>query len=149
MAVKAPAEAFSERLNLVLDESGVPPKGSGRQLAIAKRFDVSQKGARRWLEGESFPEMHRAIAIAGAYDVCVEWLLTGSGPKHPGAPTDPDNPLSDVARRYKSAAVETQVLVEVALGMRPTVTLPGTSLTTLRQLLEGVRNVIANHTATA
>ena len=71
--------AFARRLNQALDANGYPLKGQGRQTAVAKRFDVSQKGARKWLEAESIPEMKRLPAIASVLGVTVEWLLSGQG----------------------------------------------------------------------
>lgn len=80
---------FAARLNEALDDIGYAPKGSGRQVALGKQFDVSQKGARKWLEGEAMPELTRAIQIAGALGVSVEWLLTGRGAKRAGAAPGP------------------------------------------------------------
>lgn len=74
-------EAFSKRLNEICDDMGVPPKGDGRQLRLAKRFEVNQKGARKWLEGEAMPQMTTMIAIARWADVNIEWLITGRGEK--------------------------------------------------------------------
>lgn len=72
-------DLFSERLNHALDINGIPTKGRGRQLVVAKMFNVSQKGASKWLEGQAFPEQERLIAIAERLKVNVEWLLTGKG----------------------------------------------------------------------
>ncbi|MCM2543882.1 helix-turn-helix domain-containing protein [Burkholderia glumae] len=73
-------QAFSDRLNLVLDEEGYPPKGSGRQNRLAKDWGLTQKGVRKWLEGEGVPETTRLIEIAKRYDVSFEWLATGRDP---------------------------------------------------------------------
>jgi transcriptional regulator with XRE-family HTH domain len=70
-------QAFSARLNAALDAADVPPKFQGRQKAVAKRFGVSQKGARKWLEGEAIPETKRLPQIAADLGVSVEWLLMG------------------------------------------------------------------------
>ncbi|MDD5271388.1 MAG: helix-turn-helix transcriptional regulator [Methylovulum sp.] len=74
-------QEFSNRLNLILDKAGVPPKGKGRQGALADVFGVSQKGARKWLEGEAIPETKRItkfIEIYKKYGVTGEWLLYGN-----------------------------------------------------------------------
>ncbi len=71
---------FAARLNLALDEFGVPPKGKGRQTVVAKMFDVSQKGARKWLEGEGMPDTTKIPEIARRLGVRADWLLTGQGP---------------------------------------------------------------------
>ncbi|MGS1071690.1 helix-turn-helix domain-containing protein [Burkholderia glumae] len=73
-------QAFSDRLNLVLDEEGYPPKGSGRQNRLAKEWDLSQKGVRKWLEGEGVPETTRLVEMAKRYGVSFEWLATGRDP---------------------------------------------------------------------
>lgn len=73
-------QAFADRLNLVLDEAGYPPKGSGRQNRLAKDWDLSQKGVRKWVEGEGVPETTRLIEMAKHYGVSFEWLATGRDP---------------------------------------------------------------------
>ena len=70
---------FAERLNHALDIFGIPPKGKGRQITVAKMFAVSQKGASKWLEGQSFPETERLSIIAKRLNVNFEWLVTGKG----------------------------------------------------------------------
>jgi hypothetical protein len=47
--------------------------------AIADQGGVS--GAGKWLRGESLPGMENALLLATELGVCVEWLLTGRGPK--------------------------------------------------------------------
>lgn len=101
------AEAFAARLNAVVDENGFPPKGSGRQGALAKRYGVSQKGARKWLEGEAIPKMSRIYEIAKDMSINAEWLLTGRGEKYsgpvprvaePGADYDTRRPIVEVRK---------------------------------------------------
>lgn len=72
--------AFSERLNLVLDEEGLPPKGNGRHNKLAKDWNLSANGVRKWLEADGIPETSRLIAIAKRYRVNFEWLATGRDP---------------------------------------------------------------------
>lgn len=71
--------AFSQRLNASLDALGFPPKGKGRQEALGKEMGVSQKGARKWLEAESFPSEQRKRRLADFCRVRYEWLYTGVG----------------------------------------------------------------------
>lgn len=73
--------AFAVRLNELCDDMGVPPKGQARQTLVGKLFGVTQKGARRWLEGEGLPETKKCIQIATWGSVNFEWLMTGRGPK--------------------------------------------------------------------
>lgn len=76
---------FAHRLNLALDEHGVPGKFNGRQVAVAKLFGVSQKGAAKWLEGDGMPTLEKSIEICKALNIHVEWLLAGRGPMRPAA----------------------------------------------------------------
>ena len=53
------------------------------QESLGKVFGVSGTMAWYYLNGEKLPSMDKAIQMAGKLGVCVEWLLTGKGPKHP------------------------------------------------------------------
>jgi hypothetical protein len=74
--------AFSDRLNEALDAIGYPEKGKGRQVSLGKDMDTSQKGARKWLEGEAIPSMDHVIGLAMLTHVHTEWLLSGRGPRN-------------------------------------------------------------------
>lgn len=80
---------FAARLNSCCDTAKIPPKGKNRQAIVAGRFSVTQKGARKWLEGEGLPTLEKAIEIAISFKVAVEWLLTGRGPKEVPEATKP------------------------------------------------------------
>lgn len=60
------------------------------QTAAGTLLGVGQSMITRWKTGKDKPALPRAIDLATKYGVCVEWLLTGRGPKHPGGTTDPD-----------------------------------------------------------
>ena len=75
--------AFAKRLNDICDAMDVPPKGKNRQAELARIMGVSQKGARKWLEGEGLPTLEKCIALARWAGVGTEWLLTGRGPMEP------------------------------------------------------------------
>jgi len=74
-------EAFAKRFNDALDVAGCPPKGSGRQGWVAKRYGVSQKGARKWLEAEGRPKMERYRRIAEDLKLNPFWFMSGNGEK--------------------------------------------------------------------
>ena len=81
MKTKDEKVEFSARLNLVLDYLGVAPKQKGRQQVVAKTFGVSQKGARKWLEGEAIPDTKRIPQFIDAYKaarITGEWLFHGN-----------------------------------------------------------------------
>lgn len=67
--------AFAERLNRVLDRAGIVPKGQGRQVQVAADLKVSQKGARKWLEGETYPNLAKLAQIARRYGTSMEYLV--------------------------------------------------------------------------
>lgn len=69
-------------------------------------FQVSQKGARKWLEGEAIPRTHRLETMARRIGVRGEWLLTGQGPMKP----DGDLQIPAVAeRRSKYRAIDSRL----------------------------------------
>jgi len=72
-------EAFARRMEIVCDELGLAA-GHGRQTALANRFGVTPKAARKWLQGLGYPEMERAVEICEAAKVNVNWLLQGVPP---------------------------------------------------------------------
>lgn len=91
----ADSKTFAARFNRALDELPrdlrPPPKGAGRQQFVAKMFRVSQKGARKWLEGEALPRLSRIPQIAKKCGVNGEWLLTGQGSMRPLADSEYTN----------------------------------------------------------
>ncbi|MFD1557057.1 helix-turn-helix domain-containing protein [Paraburkholderia silviterrae] len=81
MVIDDTRQAFAARLNEALDDIAFPPKGKGRQQALGDRMGVSQKGARKWLEGESKPEQSKVLKLSSWLQVNFEWLATGNGEK--------------------------------------------------------------------
>lgn len=85
-------ETFAQRLNQALDNLTImgpegrrvpfPPKEKGRQAESHKLFGRSQKGCRRWLEGEGWPEKNDWQFIAKQCRVRTEWLFFGEGPMY-------------------------------------------------------------------
>lgn len=55
--------------------------------------DITQSAFSMYLSGDRVPPMNRMIAIAKLFDVTVEWLYTGRGPRKPI--TRPYDELSD------------------------------------------------------
>lgn len=122
-----PKRAFSNRLNEALDDAGFPPKGEGRQNAVAKAFRVSQVAARKWLEGESIPNTKRLAEMAERVGTTVEWLLSGHGRKgefvHVGEERAAYNdfamvPLYDVKAAAGGGAVVTSEKILDTLAFR-------------------------------
>lgn len=85
---------FSRRLNDALDKVGIPPKNEGRQTRLAKLLKqetgrpISQKGVRKWLEGEAMPTEGNRQALVRICRVNYQWLFGGEDespvPQHAG-----------------------------------------------------------------
>lgn len=74
-------EGFSNRLKEILADNGYP--GWGRQRFIARKFGVSHPSAKKWLDGDNYPEMDKLIEFSRWGNTTIDWLVTGEGPKHP------------------------------------------------------------------
>lgn len=67
------------------------------QAEIAKRFKVTPPMITHYKEGAKLPSMNTAIRMACQLECCVEFLLTGRGPRHPGqSPTNGDKITFDM-----------------------------------------------------
>lgn len=73
-------QAFAARVHELCDELGIP-QGHGRQTLLGKRFGVTPKAARKWLNGIAYPEMATAVRMCEEAGLNVLWLLQGTGPK--------------------------------------------------------------------
>lgn len=79
MEKKDELAAFSTRMHEICEDMKLPVHG--RQTALAKIFELSQKGTRKWLEGESWPRWEHVIRISEWANVTIEWLMSGRGAK--------------------------------------------------------------------
>jgi transcriptional regulator with XRE-family HTH domain len=75
------AGGFAARLRQVL-------KGHGSASGLAKAIERSEGAVRKWLRGESEPNVTDLRAICQATETRVHWLVTGEGPRQTQA--DPD-----------------------------------------------------------
>lgn len=108
-------QLFSKRLNLVLDKAGIPPKGKGRQGILAKMFGVSDKGARKWIEGESIPSTTKLPVIVKKFKdtgVTVEWLLSGDPEKLPIQTNNELQKLTNLSSLMSAATPRTHKALE-------------------------------------
>lgn len=82
MVTEDDKQEFSIRLNKALDSINYKPKGKGRQVQLStdmtrSGYKISQKGVRKWLEGEAIPR-HKAIKIlADKTGKSPDWLEYG------------------------------------------------------------------------
>lgn len=86
-----------------------------RQKALGKAFGVSGTTAWNMLNGTKMPSMPTAARIARRTGVCVEWLLTGRGPKHPL----PDEQYVDLAHWIANAVPQhVDAVISLLKGLR-------------------------------
>lgn len=74
-------DQFARRLNVILDEENFPRKYIGRQVQLGELCEVSQKGARLWLEGGATPSLRNLLFVAKKLNTTPEWLLFGASRK--------------------------------------------------------------------
>lgn len=77
--------------------------------ALGRWLGVSTTMAWNYHAGEKLPSMEKAIEIASKLGVCVEWLLTGRGPKTPPKPPDEMIDISDLPPETRAGL---RVLIE-------------------------------------
>lgn len=82
---KFPHHDFAERFKYILEHS---PLAGVQKKEIAKRLEISAPMVTLLTKGERLPAMDLACRIAVVTGYCVEYVLTGRGPKHPGLPDD-------------------------------------------------------------
>ena len=62
------------------------------QEALAERVGVSRQSVSKWELGEATPEVDRLVALAAAFGITVDQLLSGEAPKgEEPPPTGPEN----------------------------------------------------------
>ncbi|WP_288364765.1 hypothetical protein [uncultured Acinetobacter sp.] len=70
-------DEFAKRLHKAMDMAGYPVRGRARILS--QKFQISDKGAGKWLNGEAIPETSKIPLLSGFLGIRSEWLLTGLG----------------------------------------------------------------------
>lgn len=81
----ASKKTFWERVVEALHDMGID---EDQQTVVAKLIKIKQPSVWEWTDGGE-PSMKNARLLALALNVCVDWLLTGRGDKHP-IPSDPE-----------------------------------------------------------
>jgi DNA-binding XRE family transcriptional regulator len=75
-----PDQRFAARFRELCEGKELP----WTQQAVAKFIHKSTATAWNYMNGVKLPSMENAIDLALRFNCCVEWLLTGRGPKRPG-----------------------------------------------------------------
>ena len=91
-------EKFSDRLNMMLTDVGLPRMGQGRQTALADELQVSPEEVSQWLKGESFPRTSILVKLSQFLGVRSNWLMTGSGERQRSANGNGDGDTIEMER---------------------------------------------------
>lgn len=94
-------QGFPERLRVACEDAGL----AVTQPALSRAFGVSTTTIWHYLNGEKLPSIGRAVDIAGKLGVCVEWLLTGNGPRRHAD-------MLDISELPESAKASLKTLLE-------------------------------------
>jgi|GEM_PF-4152852 len=70
-------QEFAQRLHKAMDAVGYPVRGRARILS--REFNISDKGAGKWLNGDAIPETSKIPLLSKFLKVNSEWLLSGTG----------------------------------------------------------------------
>ncbi|HUA22941.1 MAG TPA: hypothetical protein VMA54_02400 [Steroidobacteraceae bacterium] len=81
------AGGFAARLRQVL-------KGHGSASGLAKAIERSEGAVRKWLRGESEPNVTDLRAICDATQTRIHWLVTGEGPRETQAESEAESALN-------------------------------------------------------
>ena len=84
------SESFSQRLQLALQNAGIPPSPSRVAQVFnrfSKRWSVTPHAARKWIKGQAIPSQDRLCVLADMLGVGPDWLRFGekSAPYVPAA----------------------------------------------------------------
>lgn len=76
------APGFKDRFTQACNDSTIIPEyGKGRQVAIAKRLNVTQEAVRKWFTGEAVPRPEKMQELASYLEVDEAWLALGIKPE--------------------------------------------------------------------
>lgn len=115
---------FTKVLNARLDHIGCPPLHFGRQKWLADRFGVSDSAARKWLNGDNFPEPETLVAIADDLGLSLDELF-GRAPGIPVLSATTPQELSASGGAFGTIAID-----------------PGTLQHTMQMQLEGLGTLV-------
>ena len=68
---------FAQRMEKILEIF------NGNVSELARQAGIAPPSAKRWITGESDPQMSNLVKLARAAGVNVQWLATGEGAQYP------------------------------------------------------------------
>jgi transcriptional regulator with XRE-family HTH domain len=103
------AGGFAARLRQVL-------KGHGSASGLAKAIERSEGAVRKWLRGESEPNVTDLRAICHATQTRIHWLVTGEGPREAQAESEAETTRESPPYRNSPHAALDLPLLEAVIG---------------------------------
>ena len=91
------AGGFAARLRQVL-------KGHGSASALAKAIARSEGAVRKWLRGESEPNVTDLRTISQVTHSRIDWLVTGEGPRQMHVEADAGSAVRETTPLYKHSS---------------------------------------------
>jgi hypothetical protein len=119
------SSGFAARLREVID-------AYGSASALAKAIDRSEGAVRKWLRGESEPNVTDLRCVCEQTATSIEWLVTGNGLREtqpPGVREPPPPPYQNNPREQ----VNTQLLEGILLAVQEELRNAGLELPLLKQ----------------
>jgi DNA-binding XRE family transcriptional regulator len=114
--------AYSSRFKALWKTMPDAPKN---QKELARRLDCSQATVSDWVNGEKLPSMDTAIALSNTFNCCVEYLITGKGPKTPSKLLQHNKYMIDVSKLTDEQKKVVELMVETMIKVnQPTSTHP-------------------------
>ena len=95
--------AFAERFRQLVNDKGWEHLN---RVQLGKKIGTSATCATYYMNGDRLPSIEQARNICELLGgVCVEWLLTGKGPKHPNEPTSHEKLINITALNNEQRAL--------------------------------------------
>lgn len=123
---------FSKRLNDAFEKNGYPFRG--RASFLSRTFNVSNKAAGKWLNGECIPATSKIPELATLLNVTVEWLLMG---------IKEENNTSPATSTLKNTSLEKVASLENRLTSLSNSDLTDDHYKIINGMLEGIDSAIS------
>jgi transcriptional regulator with XRE-family HTH domain len=113
--------AFSQRLHKAMSDAGHPARGRARYLS--KFFQISDKAAGKWLNGDSIPETSKIPELAKLLGVNSEWLLSGAGDMCNTPKSESDESLDLLLKTLNALKADNKLTDELVRVLQATINL--------------------------
>jgi hypothetical protein len=122
------SSGFAARLREVID-------AYGSASALAKAIDRSEGAVRKWLRGESEPNVTDLRCVCEQTATSIEWLVTGNGAREAlgGVSEPPSRPYVNAPHEQAHSQLNSQLLEGILLAVQEELRTAGLELPLLKQ----------------